>query len=183
MHNFSELLNPYRVEISASAWAQLESLPFAAYRRIQRELSAIAEVAALNHKLAVGGLNDSLHSSLCFSAGNFVAVYRLSPLERMVTLLEITQRLGNGDEDWIRPPQRPVSFGEPTLSQENGGWVVTLVGASGQMQRYECATEVQAQNLVKLLRTPARPPREARAEAKPPPPRRFSWLPRLLRGD
>ena len=59
-----------------------------------------------------------------------------------------------------------MSFGEPTLYEEGGQWVVRLEGQAGRFQLYHCATQAQAQRLCDLFRMPVAPrPRTAGGSA------------------
>ena len=73
-----------------------------------------------------------------------------------------------------------MSFGEPSLYEENGQWVVRLEGHEGRFQLYHCATQAQAQRLCEMFRQPVAP-RPASTAGAPPPvgkdrPRGWSWF-------
>ena len=71
-----------------------------------------------------------------------------------------------------------MSFGEPTLYEEGGQWVVRLEGQDGRFQLYHCATRAQAQRLCELFRQPVARPRTAGSGPTPAPerPRGWSWF-------
>lgn len=71
-----------------------------------------------------------------------------------------------------------MSFGEPTLYEEDGQWVVRLEGQAGRFQLYHCATQAQAQRLCELFRMPVGRARTAggTAPAAEKRPSGWSWF-------
>lgn len=65
---------------------------------------------------------------------------------------------------------------EPILTHEDDCWFVTVISPRGHQQKYECATELQAQNLAALFRAPPRViPVKQEVKTSPV---RFPWLSR-----
>lgn len=52
-----------------------------------------------------------------------------------------------------------MNAGKPTLTQEEGVWVIRLENSNGKVQEFRCATESQARQLAAVLA-----PREAVAK-------------------
>lgn len=72
-----------------------------------------------------------------------------------------------------------MSVVDASLSDENGSWVVTVVTASGNPQKYACTSEEQARSLVELFRTPPRP-RVEKPEVKQGG-SRLGWMSKLVK--
>ena len=99
-----ESQRPYTVNISPTAWRQLGSVPEAVFKRIRRELDAIAALATQKPLPSLEPLKSSSASAaLSFSLENFVLIYEVNEERRVLTLLEISQRLsvdsGAGEEE------------------------------------------------------------------------------------
>lgn len=71
-----------------------------------------------------------------------------------------------------------MSSSSPAIANENGSWSVTVINATGRVQRFECATEEQAKNFASLFLAP-----ERRHAARPSDDKRSArwrgWLQRL----
>ena len=95
---------PYTVNIAPTAWRQLGAVPEAVFQRIRRELDAIAALATQRPLPSLEPLKSSSASAaLSFSLENFVLIYEVNEERRVLTLLEISQRLsvdsGAGEEE------------------------------------------------------------------------------------
>jgi hypothetical protein len=71
-----------------------------------------------------------------------------------------------------------MSSSSPAIANENGSWSVTVINAGGRTQRYECATEEQAQTFASLFLAPDRRHAAKRSDDKRSP-RWRGWLQRL----
>ena len=85
---------PYTVNIAPTAWRQLGAVPKPVFQRIRRELDAIAALATQKPLPSLEPLKSSSSSAaLSFSLESFVLVYEVNEERRVLTLLEVSQRL------------------------------------------------------------------------------------------
>jgi len=85
---------PYTVNIAPTAWRQLGAVPKPVFQRIRRELDAIAALATQKPLPNLEPLKSSSSSAaLSFSLENFVLLYEVNEERRVLTLLEVSQRL------------------------------------------------------------------------------------------
>jgi len=95
---------PYTVNIAPTAWRQLGAVPELVFQRIRRELDAIAALATQKPLPSLEPLKSSSASAaLSFTLENFVLLYEVNEERRVLTLLEVSQRLsvdsGAGEDD------------------------------------------------------------------------------------
>ena len=57
-----------------------------------------------------------------------------------------------------------MPFGDATVQEQGGQWVVRLEGHEGRFQLYHCATREQAERLCALFRQPVRSTRPGSSE-------------------
>lgn len=93
----------YTVNIAPTAWRQLGAVPMELFQRIRRELDAIAALATQKALPSLESLKSSSSSAaLSFSLENLILVYEVNEERRVLTLLEVSQRLpvgsGAGEE-------------------------------------------------------------------------------------
>lgn len=75
----------YRVKIGAPAWQALSRMPAAAFKGIQLHLERLAALAVLVHSA-----NQARPKFLKLRVSSFVALCRLDPRARTLTLCEIS---------------------------------------------------------------------------------------------
>ncbi len=93
MRNFNPQQQPYTVDIAPAAWRQLGAVPGEVFQRIRRELDALALLTTQRPPPSLETLLDSTPTALSFFVENFVVIYELDDDRRVVTLLEVSQRL------------------------------------------------------------------------------------------
>ena len=70
-----------------------------------------------------------------------------------------------------------MPFGEATLHEDGGQWVVRLEGYEGRCQLYHCATREQAERLCALFRQPLKDTRSTSGGTQGgEKPRRGTWF-------
>ncbi len=77
------------VRIATTAWRQLGVVPSETFSRIKTELYALAETPSRIPANTVTGPAVALY----FTVDDFVAMYSVDPETRLITLLEVAQRL------------------------------------------------------------------------------------------
>ena len=77
----------YRVDISPDAWVRIGMLPTSVFRRIQDELTRIAEVETARD--SGSDLAEALDATLAFSIDHHTVYYLIESRTRSVTLLDV----------------------------------------------------------------------------------------------
>lgn len=91
MRRPESLSNHYTVEISATAWTQMQHLPLETYKRVRQELDAVAARLRPETPAPVPRKRSRPVETRTLMVESLVALYDVDPERRRLTLREISR--------------------------------------------------------------------------------------------